>query len=182
MKLKKDDFTQYCPFKHHRSKDCGLQQVAQARLEYPPTPPVSSASLLVSKHGVSGLAGLITEQHQTVEAKQSDAAGRHGTGHRAIEKQHTDRRQEELIVGLTTSCKHQCVCVITFRSLLSRCSSSEPRMSCCMKVSLYSPRLSCSSQTPTSSVPHLSTTHTHTHKAEQSGAQSASQVPLHLNL
>lgn len=54
------------------------------------------------------------------------------------------------------------MCVCTFRSLLSRCSSSEPRMSCRLKMSLYSPRLICSSQMPTSSVLHLSTTHTHT--------------------
>lgn len=107
------------------------------------------------------------------------------TSNRAKETQHTKRVQTERVdfgleEGVHTDslrcdnkwvpvcvCVCVCICVCewesTFRSLLSRCSSSEPRMSCRMKVSLYSPRLSCSSQMPTSSVPHLSTVHAHTH-------------------
>lgn len=41
----------------------------------------------------------------------------------------------------------------TLRSLRSRCRSSEPRMSCRVKMSLYSQRLRRSSQAATSSVP-----------------------------
>lgn len=45
----------------------------------------------------------------------------------------------------------------TLRSLRSRWRSSEPRMSCRVKVSLYSQRLRCSSQAATSSVPQRCT-------------------------
>lgn len=44
----------------------------------------------------------------------------------------------------------------TFRSLLSSRISSEPWMSCRIKISLYSPNPSVSSQAATSSAPHLS--------------------------
>lgn len=55
------------------------------------------------------------------------------------------------------SCRSENVTCSTFRSRLSRCKSSEPRMSCPMKMSLYSNRLRCSNQAATSSVPHWCT-------------------------
>lgn len=48
-------------------------------------------------------------------------------------------------------------CGSTLRSLRSRCRSSEPRMSCRVKMSLYSQRLRCSNQAATSSVPQRCT-------------------------